>query len=61
MINGDMSKILLMGIGIKVDSGEQFRISFKGTVKKTCLGMREISEIFLGDMGTQTPQRGSQG
>ena len=45
--NGNVSKFF-----IEVNSGEQFAISFKGTVKKQSLGIREILEIFLGNTGT---------
>jgi len=37
-----------------VDSGEQFGISFKGTVKKQFLGIREMLETFYRNMATQT-------
>ena len=33
---------------------------FLGNIQNTCLGIREILEIFLGTIGTQTFPRGPQ-
>ena len=46
---------MLRELGIKVDSGEQFDISFKGTEKNIFVEIREILEMFLGNKGTQIP------
>ena len=43
------------GLGIKVDFGKQFGISFKGIVKKHFWEYGGFLEILLGSTGTQTP------
>ena len=41
-----MMMMVMMMIGIKVDSWEQFVISFKGHIQKTFLRIREILETL---------------
>ena len=50
--------IFFKGTWERMHSGEQFGISFKGTVKKQFLGIREILKIVLGNTGTQSPLGG---
>ena len=45
--------IFLREVGIEVESVEQFDIYWNKTFKKIFLGIRETSEIFIGNMETQ--------